>query len=127
MSKNGVWQLKKLVINYCEFSGSSKYVRNILGSSIKQFKELNPQIQVEESVVRGGHPSLLATYESGVTKFVPLRGREEDKVVKHMENLRDTSGERPRKFGDRYVKKTESIQGLWNPFINFKSAESTSN
>lgn len=27
MSRLGVWQLRKLVLNYCEFSGSSRGVR----------------------------------------------------------------------------------------------------
>ncbi|KAK5581550.1 hypothetical protein RB653_001586 [Dictyostelium firmibasis] len=122
MSKNGVWQLKKLAINYCEFSGSSKYIRNVLNSSISEFKQLNPQIELEQNIKRGSHPFLTATYESGVTKTVPLRGRTEDKVLKHIQNLRDISGSKPRKFGDRYITKTESIQGLWHPFINFENS-----
>ncbi|KAN0040887.1 hypothetical protein ACTFIV_003423 [Dictyostelium citrinum] len=123
MSKNGVWQLKKLAINYCEYSGSSKYIRNILNSGVETFKKLNPQIELEYKVNRGSHPYLIATYESGAIKTVPLRGRTEDKVLKHMQNLKDTSGDKPRKFGDRYISKTESIQGLWNPFINFSNNE----
>ncbi|KAN0040550.1 hypothetical protein ACTA71_008887 [Dictyostelium dimigraforme] len=123
MSKNGVWQLKKLAINYCEFSGSSKYIRNILSSKVEKFKKVNPQIEFEYNINRGSHPYLTATYESGVTKTVPLRGRTEDKVLKHMQNLKDVSGEKPRKFGDRYISKTQSIQGLWNPFINFSNNE----
>ncbi|KYQ88286.1 hypothetical protein DLAC_10978 [Tieghemostelium lacteum] len=119
MSKNGVWQLKKLVIRYCDLSGSSKYIRNILNTNIKEFKDSNPQIEYSDEVNRGKHPYLVAHYESGIVKQLPLRGREEDKIMKHILNLKESSGEKPRKFKDRYIKTTPSIQGLWNPFIEF--------
>ncbi|GAM17333.1 hypothetical protein SAMD00019534_005080 [Acytostelium subglobosum LB1] len=121
MSKNGVWQLQRVAINYCQHSGSSKHIRNILPTQIVEFKEANPQIEFEEVVKSGSHPSFLATYASGKQKFVPLRGREEDKIIKHLQNLKDTTGNKPRKFGDRYITKTESIQGLWHPFLDLKN------
>ncbi|EFA80315.1 hypothetical protein PPL_07146 [Heterostelium album PN500] len=123
MSRNGVWQLKKMCITYCEHSGSSKYIRNILPTDFIKFKEANPQIEFEEKVVSGCHPSVTATYLSGKEKFLPLRGREEEKIIKHLQNLRDTSGFKPTKFGDRYIKKTDTIQGLWHPFLDLKNAQ----
>eukprot|EP01133_Synstelium_polycarpum_P005664 gene5664-6539_t len=125
MSRNGTWQLKKLVLNYCDHSGSSKYVsyvRNLLPNGLQAFKDANPQIEFTEIINRGQHPMAIATYVSGKTKVVPLRGREEDKVIKHLQNLRDTSGFKPIKFGDRYIKKTDTIQGLWHPFLDLKSS-----
>jgi len=119
MSRNGVWQLQKLVIKYCDLSGSSRDLRNVINTTLKEFKINNPQIEFEESLNRGKHPLAIATYKSGVTKTVPLRGRSEEKILKHIQNLRDTTGEAPRKFGNRYIQTTQSIQGLWNPFIEF--------
>ncbi|EGG23915.1 hypothetical protein DFA_06053 [Cavenderia fasciculata] len=125
MSKNGVWQLKKVVLQYCDHSGSSKFIRNILPTLIQEYKQNNPQIEFVEEVNRGRHPQATATYVSGKKKIVPLRGEEEEKVVKHLDNLRNTAGFKPMKFGNRYIRQTQSIQGLWHPFLNFNNQSSS--
>ena len=84
MARRGVWQLKKLVINYCDHSGSSigtRYVlvvdipmiiahkhacqsecREFLKSWLPRFREENPHLEIAEVLRRGGHPFLEASY-----------------------------------------------------------------
>jgi large subunit ribosomal protein L43 len=88
MAQRGVWQLRKLVVNYCDFGGSSRGARCALSGRacrahlhhpftaaaccsprrefvqawLPRFKEENPQLEVEEVMRRGRHPFLLADY-----------------------------------------------------------------
>ena len=46
MATRGVWQLRELVISYCERSGSSRGVREFLHTRLIPFASENPQLQI---------------------------------------------------------------------------------
>lgn len=90
MARRGVWQLQKLTINYCDFSGSSKgtryaiylflyifdgmpnYVdfdvipfrREFLQSWLPRFKDENPHLEILEAMRRGIHPFISAHFST---------------------------------------------------------------
>ncbi|XP_044348094.1 uncharacterized protein [Triticum aestivum] len=62
MALRGVWQLQKLVVNFCDWGGSSKGIRAFMESHLPAIKEKNPQLEVVTQLVRGQHPNLKGIY-----------------------------------------------------------------
>ncbi len=63
MSINGVQQLKKVVINFCDFGGSSRGVRSIIDNKqLFSFATQNPQVDFVVMVNRGKHPFIKGEY-----------------------------------------------------------------
>ncbi|KAM3329478.1 hypothetical protein ACQJBY_026502 [Aegilops geniculata] len=62
MALRGVWQLQKLVVNFCDWGGSSKGIRAFMESHLPALKEKNPQLEVVTQLVRGQHPNLKGIY-----------------------------------------------------------------
>ncbi|KAL6645608.1 hypothetical protein ACP70R_017216 [Stipagrostis hirtigluma subsp. patula] len=62
MALRGVWQLQKLVVNYCDWGGSSRGIRAFMEAHLPAFKENNPQLEVVTELVRGQHPNLKGIY-----------------------------------------------------------------
>ena len=62
MSRNGVWQLKRLTLHYCSFSGSSAGVRQFVEQMMPGFREKNKQLELVENVRRGRHPFFEGQY-----------------------------------------------------------------
>ena len=96
MARHGVWQLNKLTMTYCEFSGSSRGARcaavthkalrltycpvlecanwllgscrEFLQTMMPVFREQNPQLKIEERTRPGHHPWLKAEYSASLDK-----------------------------------------------------------
>lgn len=114
MARRGVWQLQKLVLNYCEFSGSSRGVREFVEHALPEFKSVNPQLPVELVVNRGRHPWWHAEYSSGNQRSVDLRNQDVEEVVRQAVMLRSSAGRKASlKIKHRRVTKSPSIQGAW--------------
>ncbi|KAK1652223.1 hypothetical protein QYE76_070028 [Lolium multiflorum] len=64
MALRGVWQLQKLVVNYCDWGGSSRGIRAFMESHLPALKEKNPQLEVVTQLVRGQHPNLKGIYRA---------------------------------------------------------------
>ncbi|KAF0931521.1 hypothetical protein E2562_004631 [Oryza meyeriana var. granulata] len=62
MALRGVWQLQKLVVNYCDWGGSSRGIRAFMEAQLPAFKEKNPHLEVVTELVRGQHPNLKGIY-----------------------------------------------------------------
>lgn len=86
MARRGVWQLEKLCLSYCEFSGSSQgarwnlkhksvrkfsmltflkcgcSLRQFLANGLPPFKEDNQWLQVDTKIRRGQHPFFTARF-----------------------------------------------------------------
>lgn len=63
MATKGIWQLKKIVIQYCSRDGSSSKVRSFLESPwLKTFAVENPQLEIESVIRNGRHPVLISDY-----------------------------------------------------------------
>jgi large subunit ribosomal protein L43 len=100
MARHGVWQLSKLTVTYCEFSGSSRGTRRatlspesatcaehgrrikadipaprreFLEAVLPVFREQNPQLAIETRTNPGHHPWLKAEYRAPLLAFPHLQ------------------------------------------------------
>eukprot|EP01027_Heterolobosea_sp_BB2_P003104 GEZU01004701.1.p2 GENE.GEZU01004701.1~~GEZU01004701.1.p2 ORF type:complete len:151 (+),score=20.81 GEZU01004701.1:48-455(+) len=117
MSRNGVFQLRKIIINYCDIGGSSRGVREYINTELFKFAEKNPQIQFEVKLRRGHHPYVAGEYVHGKVHTHPLQNVSAETVAEKLLMLRNQWGTKAKKM--LYGKKTRnpSIQGEWNPLL----------
>ncbi|KAK9838335.1 hypothetical protein WJX81_005350 [Elliptochloris bilobata] len=135
MARHGVWQLSKLTVTYCEFSGSSRGTRDFLQNMLQLFREQNPQLAIEERTHPGHHPWLNAEYRSGNMRSVGVKNQPAGEVLRFAVFLRSAAGRRtservnPRQVlpvvkrdGLVRVRASPSVQGQWRPGL-FAAAE----
>jgi len=137
MSRRGVWQLQRIVFNYCNHSGSSRGAREFLyGSSnavkntledtaskqgasyMDSFVERHPHIAISCQVKSGRHPWIEASYLNGRVRSVSMKNDDAVEILRQMMNLRSTVGRRTstgsksnRQVKKRVVTSQPSIQG----------------
>eukprot|EP00271_Cylindrocystis_brebissonii_P018786 TRINITY_DN545_c0_g5_i1.p1 TRINITY_DN545_c0_g5~~TRINITY_DN545_c0_g5_i1.p1 ORF type:complete len:119 (+),score=27.18 TRINITY_DN545_c0_g5_i1:123-479(+) len=115
MATRGVWQLKQLLIKFCDFGGSSRGARDFISKHLEEFKAANPQLTAEAVLNRGHHPHLQAVFENGSQRIVDLRKKSLGEVYEQVERLRDSTGRKVKKLTTRHVTERPSIQGTWRP------------
>ncbi|KAK1393028.1 large ribosomal subunit protein mL43 isoform X2 [Apium graveolens] len=113
MSQRGVWQLKKLVVSYCNWGGSSRGVREFMESKLPAFKESNPQLEVETKHIGGQHPHLEGIYRNKNERTVCVRNMTPEEVLECATKLRNSLGRKVVKLKTRHVTKHPSVQGTW--------------
>jgi hypothetical protein len=59
---NGVRQLTKLTIRYCDWGGSSAKVRQFIAHEMPKLSELEPGVELELKVERNKHPIVIGEY-----------------------------------------------------------------
>ncbi|KFM25659.1 N-acetyltransferase eso1 [Auxenochlorella protothecoides] len=92
MARQGVWQLQKLILNYCEFSGSSRGARVFVEKLWPEFTAGNPQLDATLHVHPGRHPNLTAQYLNGRVRTVGLRNEDPDEIMRQAILLRSSTG-----------------------------------
>lgn len=118
MAVNGVWQLERLTVNYCNWGGSSAGVRSFLAGGLVGFAEANPNLKIVARAVKGNkHPHAVAVYRNGTRQQMSLRnleGREIDAVLRR---LRDRTGRKMASLKRWHSPKlaVPSVQGEWRP------------
>uniref|UniRef100_A0A0E0CWZ3 Large ribosomal subunit protein mL43 n=1 Tax=Oryza meridionalis TaxID=40149 RepID=A0A0E0CWZ3_9ORYZ len=100
MALRGVWQLQKLVVNYCDWGGSSRGIRAFMEAHLPAFKEKNPHLEVVTELVRGQHPNLKGIYTP-------------EDILLQATRLRNSLGRKVVKLRTRHVTKRPSVQGTW--------------
>jgi Mitochondrial ribosomal protein L51 / S25 / CI-B8 domain. len=104
MCVRGVWQLKKLHLQFCDHGGkdldpsynnslgSSKGVREFLESDLlKEFVKKNPQIEFKFLLKRGTHPFITSTYVNGYIKDLSLRNKNPEEIIEEFKRVRNSS------------------------------------
>ncbi|XP_009790294.1 large ribosomal subunit protein mL43 isoform X2 [Nicotiana tabacum] len=104
MALRGVWQLKKLVVSYCNWGGSSRGIRAFMESELPAFKEQNPQLEVVTELNR----------ENKNERVVCVRNLSQDEVLEAATKLRNSLGRKVVKMKTRHVTKQPSVQGTWS-------------
>lgn len=61
MARNGVWELRNVMLRYCATGGSSVGVREFVESGLAHFAEKNPQI-LFKTQIESGHPCVYGDY-----------------------------------------------------------------
>ncbi|CAL5220160.1 g2125 [Coccomyxa viridis] len=122
MARQGVWQLNRLTVNFCNFSGSSRGVRQFVEELLPTFRSENPQLNVVEALRPGHHPYLKAEYRNGTVRNVGVKNESEEEVLRQAMTLRSSAGRSTHvKVKERHVQPSQggqraspSVQGMWS-------------
>jgi hypothetical protein len=102
MCTRGIYQLRKIHLQFCDIGGkysvlvkvligSSKGVRYFLQSDIlKSFVKRNPQIEFRFMRRRGNHPFITSTYINGYIKDLALRNMNPEEILHEFERVRSS-------------------------------------
>ena len=113
MTTRGVWQLRSLVISYCERSGSSRGVREYLSNHLVPFATANPQLQIVAQQREDRHPFVLGLYVTDdEKKQLSLKSLSASQVDFQIQTLRDGRPLNLRKWAKPF-RTSPSIQGPW--------------
>ncbi|KAG5609154.1 hypothetical protein H5410_020435, partial [Solanum commersonii] len=114
MALRGVWQLRKLVVSYCNWGGSSRGIRAFMESELPALKEKNPHLEVVTELNRGQHPFLKGLYKNKNERVVCVKNLSQDEVLEAATKLRNSLGRKVVKLKTRHVTKQPSVQGTWS-------------
>ena len=89
MCSRGVWQLRSLLVQYCERGGSSRGTRDFLERMLVPFAEANPQINIAVSVKPNRHPLVRGWYVQDGPKRLNLANMSAEQVAERIQFLRD--------------------------------------
>lgn len=115
MALRGVWQLKKLVITYCDISGSSRGAREFIRDLLPSFKSKNPQLEVTAECDRGQHPCLKGFYVNHRDRVVGVKNQTSKEILLQAMRLRSCLGRKVVKLRTRVITHFPSVQGTWTP------------
>jgi len=119
MSKEGVLQLKEVIVSFCKWGGSSKGVRELVGAAVyKSFIKSNPHIQIAFTPRHGKHPHVKGIWVNGTEKVLCVKNQTPLEIVKRLEELRKQSGMKALPLTKRVITEKPTIQGYWNPYLD---------
>ena len=85
----GIVQLQRLKLCFCDWSGSTKGVRNFMNKDeFYNFVNKNQMINFEFYLRRGRHPFIRAIFANGFEKDIPLINKNEEEVYKELQKLK---------------------------------------
>ncbi|XP_057832627.1 large ribosomal subunit protein mL43 [Cryptomeria japonica] len=113
MALNGLWQLKKLVVRYCDWGGSSRGMREFIESQLPTFKQQNPQLEVVPLLKRGKHPHLRGYYRDKTVRIDCVKNMDPEDILLRAMRFRNALGAEVRKLKNRHMTKNRSVQGTW--------------
>ncbi|CAM9948697.1 unnamed protein product [Discosporangium mesarthrocarpum] len=114
MATRGVFQLRTLTVQYCDYGGSSRGARDFIRNRIVDFARDHPHAEVVTELKRGRHPKLVGGYVTGNTKVVEVKNRNPDEIMDFAFMLRNSSGRKMTKFKRPVESRNPSIQGVWS-------------
>ncbi|XP_057312685.1 NADH dehydrogenase [ubiquinone] 1 alpha subcomplex subunit 2-like [Hydractinia symbiolongicarpus] len=79
--------VKELRLHLCQKSASSTGTRNFIEKYYVEMKRNNPTLPILIRECSGVHPRLIARYEHGVEKSVPLADQTAEQVLSSLDTL----------------------------------------
>ena len=120
MATRGIKQLQKIHIAYCEYGGSSRYVREYIQAEngIVSFARNNPTVEIRCQLRPGKHPYVRGEYLTGNSKQECVKNQPVSEIRKALERLNNSSGRKLVKFEKPVITQTPSVQGVWTPMLD---------
>ncbi|KAF8528049.1 thioredoxin-like protein [Hysterangium stoloniferum] len=108
-------QIRKIVVEYCDYWPSSANTRSFLMKRIEQFAKEHPHVEFIVKQRNYKQPIVRGFYLNGREKVVPLNGFETTMIHQKVQLLLDSSGAKIKPLKNRTVESsTESPRGIWS-------------
>jgi large subunit ribosomal protein L43 len=89
---------------------------SFLKSNLPKFAKAHPEIEFSVSPRPSKHPVITAHYINGKEKSICVRKMEPNEILKKVELLRDSNGEKNRKYTRAVTSINPSVRGVWSPY-----------
>ncbi|KAL8311604.1 hypothetical protein RB597_002288 [Gaeumannomyces tritici] len=120
VGRNGVgafiMQCKKLEFHYCDWAGSSKGMNQFIKSHLPAFAAKHPQIEITVSPRPSKHPVITGHYINGRSKPICVRNLEANQILQKVEILRDSDGEKNKRYSKPVTSINLGVRGIWSPY-----------
>jgi large subunit ribosomal protein L43 len=121
MATRGSFQLKELLLYYCEHGGSSRTLRDYIGTGrLSKWAASHPHVDIQVKVRNGHHPFVQGSYlTASSTHQICVKNSESWRDVQDVcEMLHNRSGRKITKITEPVLSDTPTIQGVWTPFLD---------
>ncbi|KAL8400387.1 hypothetical protein RB594_000687 [Gaeumannomyces avenae] len=119
-TQNGVgafiMQCKRLEFHYCDWAGSSKGMNQFIKSHLPAFAAKHPQIEITVSPRPSKHPVITGHYINGRSKPICVRNLEANQILQKVELLRDSDGEKNKRYSKPVTSINLGVRGIWSPY-----------
>ena len=117
MCSRGVYQLRNVKLQFCDWGGSSTGVRDLLAKKdLDGFLEQNPSINFMALIRTGAHPCFHTEYINGWKCSIPLRNLTAEEILQMLLKARNQFGQKAIPHsGNKVISANRSIQGTWKP------------
>lgn len=117
MCNRGVFQLRLIKLQYCDWGGSSRGIRDLFKTElVEEFLDKNPHLVFEAYMKRGPHPYVYTQYINGWNRTISLRNLKPEEILQILERVRSQTGHSAWKHaGEKVISTNKSIQGPWRP------------
>ena len=123
MATRGVFQLQKLRLYYCEIGGSSRAMRDYLGSGkLVDWATNHPHVEIIVQPRNGHHPYIRAAYKTQAsTHQICVKNSTESYIAEVVDKLHNRSGRKIKRLVKPVATATPSIQGVWTPMLDLRN------
>lgn len=105
----------KITIQYCNWGGSSRGIRDILSNgTINDFALKNSNIAIE-IMKKSGHPSLIFNYNNDRSTDVDIKNLDGKNILNKLKEYSQRSGNDLFKYNHKVLSNNESVRGVWSP------------
>lgn len=110
----------KITIQYCNWGGSSRGIRELLTKgSINNFALNNSGIFIEV-LKKSGHPVLKFNYNNDAEQVVDIKNKSFSEINTLLNDYSQRTGKDLKKFNHKVVSENESVRGIWSPLHEHK-------
>jgi large subunit ribosomal protein L43 len=111
-------QIKRIVLNYCETSGSSRHlIQYFKQGQLNQFAQSHPHVQFIVTPRPASHPLIKGTYMNGKQKVLCVKNMNAKEINERLTFLVESADAitRPAPRGG-VQSATPAVRGIWSPF-----------
>ncbi|RKP39374.1 hypothetical protein BJ085DRAFT_14748 [Dimargaris cristalligena] len=112
-----VYPCRKLVLNYCERSGSSRgMLEYLMSGRLQNWAKEHPQVEVHVQPAPSRHPQIKGFFNNGNERSVCTRKLTAEEVEQSLQDLTNTSGQPDFRHKKPVLSNNPSVRGIWSPF-----------